>query len=344
MANRNERSLDDIKRESEVTRANLTDTVDELRSTVTKTVADLKHQFSPSVVKGEVVKYARTRGETLLRDAKDAARRNPMQAVAIGAGLAYPALRIVRTVPLPLMLIGAGYFFAGTQRGRDIAEGATDLMSTAIDDAKDAAGDIATDIKQSAAALGDRAMDTVQSVKDSVPTGLSGGKISDSITESLGNSASAVLDRTQGAAGSVSAQMNVASREASDAIGRYPLVVAGAGLLLGALVAAAIPRFKIEDELMGDASAELQARARKATGQGLDQINEKVGDIALAVADKVKGEGLDLDGLGEKLHDVGSRVRRVAVRGLNTAIESQDDNTNGSKGGAKAAKEGEYHG
>jgi hypothetical protein len=46
-----DRSLNDIRRETEATRAQLTGTVNELRSSVTDTVADIKHNFSPAVVK-----------------------------------------------------------------------------------------------------------------------------------------------------------------------------------------------------------------------------------------------------------------------------------------------------
>jgi hypothetical protein len=41
-------------------------------------------------------------------DVTAAARRNPMQAVAVGASVAYPLLRLARAIPLPVLMVGAG--------------------------------------------------------------------------------------------------------------------------------------------------------------------------------------------------------------------------------------------
>ncbi|HEY0441921.1 MAG TPA: hypothetical protein VGD36_17790, partial [Xanthobacteraceae bacterium] len=53
-----------------------------------------------------------TRGQ-LFETIERRARENPLQAVAIAAGLAYPALRILRSIPAPIFLIGAGIALAG---------------------------------------------------------------------------------------------------------------------------------------------------------------------------------------------------------------------------------------
>ena len=48
------RSLEEIRRDAERARAGLTQTVDELRSTVTETASDLRERMSPDAIKAEV--------------------------------------------------------------------------------------------------------------------------------------------------------------------------------------------------------------------------------------------------------------------------------------------------
>ena len=93
------RSLQQIKRETEQTRAGLTDTVEQLRSSVAETASDIRQRISPDAIKAEVSGYIKSRGEALMDDITAAARRNPMQALAIGTSVAYPLLRIARADP-----------------------------------------------------------------------------------------------------------------------------------------------------------------------------------------------------------------------------------------------------
>ena len=70
----------------------------------------------------------------MLEDITAAARRNPMQAVAVGASLAYPLLRFARSVPLPVLMVGAGLFFAGSKSGQSITQKASDMASDLSDE------------------------------------------------------------------------------------------------------------------------------------------------------------------------------------------------------------------
>ena len=107
MADADPRSLQQIKRETEQTRAGLTNTVEQLKSCVAETASDIRHRISPDAIKAEVSDYIRSRGEQLVNDVTAAARRNPMQAVAVGASIAYPLLKIARAIPLPVLMVGA---------------------------------------------------------------------------------------------------------------------------------------------------------------------------------------------------------------------------------------------
>jgi hypothetical protein len=115
-------SLQELRRETEQTRAGLTQTVEQLKTTVSETANDLRQRISPEAIKAEVSGYVRSRGERMVHDVTAAARSNPMQAVAVGASVAYPLLRLARALPLPILMVGAGVFFASSKAGQSATQ------------------------------------------------------------------------------------------------------------------------------------------------------------------------------------------------------------------------------
>src|SRR3979490_2950095 len=122
-------SLGELRRETEQTRAGLTQTVEQLRTSVSETASEIRQRISPEAIKAEVSDYVRSRGERLIEDIPSAARRNPMQAVAVGASIAYPLLRLARAIPLPVLMVGAGVFFAGSKTGHATSQKASDVAA-----------------------------------------------------------------------------------------------------------------------------------------------------------------------------------------------------------------------
>ena len=155
MADAHTRSLQHIKRETEQTRAGLTSTVEQLKTTVAETASDLRQRISPDAIKAEVSDYIRSRGEQLVNDVTLAARRNPMQAVAVGASIAYPLLKIARAIPVPVLMVGAGLFLAGSKAGQAATRKASDVVA-----------DLSDDILRRSHDLRDQVQDAASSVKD----------------------------------------------------------------------------------------------------------------------------------------------------------------------------------
>jgi hypothetical protein len=389
------RSLQQIKRETEQTRAGLTDTVEQLRATVADTASDIRQRISPDAIKSEVSNYIRSRGEQLLDDVTAAARRNPMQAVAVGASVAYPLLRIARAIPLPVLMVGAGLFFAGSKRGQEVTQRASDMASDLSDDVRRRAHDLRDQVGQSATAAKafasenyDRLRDTVSGGTDRL--GQAAGQVNAaasragatlassseslkdkaaSLTGSAADQANDLKDRTvrTAAAAATSVQdiasdataaarrvagataeaglnaLKTARDSASDLTGRAgktlletveqnPLLVAGVGLVIGGLIASALPRSDIEDGLIGGASSSVKRRAEAAASQGIDAAKDAVGDVYDKAVRQADAEGLTPDALGNAAQDIGQRVRRVAESAVTTAFEPQDNpqqNTNG---------------
>jgi hypothetical protein len=129
----NEKSLNDLKREAERTRAQLTETVDQLRSRVSDGLTDFRERTSPDAMKAEIGGYFRTRADALM----DRAREHPLQTAAIGIGVGYPLLKIARSIPAPVLMVGAGLYLLGTSSGQKLSETVSKKVSAAAEGVSD---------------------------------------------------------------------------------------------------------------------------------------------------------------------------------------------------------------
>jgi uncharacterized phage infection (PIP) family protein YhgE len=382
-------SLQELRRETEQTRAGLTQTVEQLKTSVSETTSDLRQRISPEAIKAEVAGYVRSRGERMIEDITAAARRNPMQAVAVGASVAYPLLRLARAIPLPVLMVGAGVFLANSKAGQSATQKASDLasdlsdevrrrshdlsdqVSSSIDAAKDVASNTvgraadmvstgADQIRGSAASAGselnsasDRVRDGATSLGDAINT--RAGELRDGATNLANSAADATRDFTADAAASArnaaaSAKQsasetakglgdkasNISSRAGKtflDTVEQNPLLVAGVGLFLGGLIASALPRSEIEENLVGEASATTKRRAQEAAAQGFEAARGAAGEIIENVARQAGTEGLTPEALDASARDIGQRIRRVAESAVTTAFDPDDPNQSNTGGG-----------
>jgi hypothetical protein len=415
MSQTDTRSLQQIKRETEQTRACLTDTVEQLKTSVADTASDIRRRISPDAIKAEVSDYIKSRGERLLNDVTAAARRNPMQAVAVGASVAYPLLRLARAIPLPVLMVGAGLFFAGSKTGQAATQKASDVASDLSDEVVRRAREFGGQVGESASAAKAYASDQFDRVSAAVSGGTDpvsrtadaagtavaanlktlqdkaasfGGTLSDRATDlgnqsvrlagsaaamvqdkaaSFGNSmsdratdlkdqgvrmASSTATTAEDIAASATSVVRNAAGTAADAgldaaravrdtafditdragktifqtIEQNPLLVAGVGLVIGGLIASALPRSDIEDGLVGDASTAVKRHAQAAASQGFDATKNVVGEIYDEATRQAEAEGLTTNGIGEAAQDLGRRVRRVAESAVTTAFEPAQEN------------------
>ncbi|WFU19746.1 hypothetical protein [Bradyrhizobium sp. CB3481] len=95
----------------------------------------------------------------------------------------------------------------------------------------------------------------------------------------------------------------------SDLLERQPLVLGAVGLAIGATVAGAMARSRIEDEWAGNLSDDLKADLNKRAGavtqsvrEGADTLKAELADAGAEYADRVKQAGQDaLDAAREKV-------------------------------------------
>jgi hypothetical protein len=93
------RSVEELRRDSEQSRAQLAATVDRLREQIADTAEDIRYKVSPENLKAEVSGFISHKTHGWLDALKQQAMDNPMQAVAAGTAVAVPAMRLARGLP-----------------------------------------------------------------------------------------------------------------------------------------------------------------------------------------------------------------------------------------------------
>lgn len=164
MARSDDRSVSDLQAEAELNRVEFAETVDQLRSKVSDTVTDFRERLSPDAIKAEVGDYFRTRADSLI----EKARKNPLQAAAIGVGVGYPLLGIVRSIPAPVLMVGAGLFLLGSTSGQN----ASRKLGAVADDLSDQIGNGADAVRKNIREVQAMTSDGAVSARAALSSGL----------------------------------------------------------------------------------------------------------------------------------------------------------------------------
>jgi ElaB/YqjD/DUF883 family membrane-anchored ribosome-binding protein len=285
-----------LEREAERTRSQLAQTLDELRERIT-----------PGQLVDQAIDYARDSGGGMfVRNLGRQTTANPLPVALIGAGIAWLALSNGRQSTKAASInraaeaavntarramtntelgessrkaaseIGqfgdeaservsdwvadyAGRVTDGQERFREMAETA---RTTAGDSAKEAtsrAGDTISSLSETASS-------TFETAKSR--TAETYGQIADQAkqaTSDMGNAVSGLGQRTAGA-----------TKDLLQFCKTQPLVLAGLGLALGAIVGALIPPTETEDALMGETSDQVKDQAREVAEEQYEKAKESV--------------------------------------------------------------------
>ncbi|UYO50217.1 hypothetical protein KQX64_06455 [Rhodopseudomonas palustris] len=373
------RSLEEIRRDTERARAGLTETVGQLRASVADTANEVREKYSPAAIKAEVSSYIKSRGEEIADNVRDSIRNNPVQAVAVGATLAYPLWKVARAIPAPVLMIGAGLYLAGTRSGTELTQRASDKARDLAGDLERRAREFSADAADTAVAAREYAAGAIDAASDVVTTRAEqfrqaatataadlkhkGDDLSRSVAHSgddlrrrataageafAGEAdqlaargaglASVVADTVRDAAeqvreraGDAATKMretlhdtrdagmdaaarlrdqatdfsNRATKTAKQTLTDHPLLVAGAGLLIGGLIASAFPRVRAGGKRVG---RQVGVRAKDAMSRGM----EKGRAAYEGAAREAEQQGLTGEDITENVRDLGQRVRKVA--------------------------------
>jgi len=310
------RSVEELRRESERSRAELAATVDRLKEQVSDTAADIRQMVSPQHIKSEVSDYVSTTTQSWVDGLKQQIMDNPMRAVAAGTAVAVPLLRMARGVPLPLLMIGAGLALTS----KTVRDRAAEASGPAMDKAgqvfehlagqartmQDDLTDQLSSARSQAAGMASDAQDATAGLADGLR--VRAAQAADSFGEKLASGLDAAKD-------SASAARDAAGRAPEQAraiISDNAALIGGLGMAIGAIIAAALPETRVEAQAMGEASDGVKRAAADAAQSGLDAAK----DAAMSGADAVTKTVTEAD-LGEHA----SRVTRNMADSLKAVAD-----------------------
>lgn len=304
------RSVEELRRESERNRVQLAATVERLKGQISDTTEDIRHKVSPEHIKTEISGYISNKTESWLGALKQQAMDNPMQAVAAGLAVGFPLLRVARSVPLPLLMIGAGLALSS----KSVRERATEAAAPAFDKAKDIIANASADAHAKSESLSGAAAVAAGDLQSSVSG--SASSVVESVGQALDDASKQARDGVDKARQAV---VDVAS-SGKAAVEDNALLIGGIGVAIGAIIAASLPRSRVENSLLGSASNKVTDTASSAVATGLGTAKDAVASAADAAAQQVKDADLG-EHVGRIADDVVERLKDIADDAVTTALD-----------------------
>jgi ElaB/YqjD/DUF883 family membrane-anchored ribosome-binding protein len=278
-----------LERETEQTRAQLASTLDELRACMTP--GHVLDQLSDRVGDGAAA--------AMMRNLKEQAVSNPLPLALMGASLAW--------LMLGSRPRGGGNVTRGTDRLRDAADRAADNVRDAADGVRDTATDKGSEWRDKASMTTDRARRSLDEAGESLRQ--TADSTADSARQTAASSAEAIREAASTTAESMQRAASAGYEAAADTARRtassisestkaareqtlrsgntllefcreQPLLVAGLGIAVGALVGALLPATETEDRLMGATSDDLKKDAQEVASEQYEGAR-KVADRAV---------------------------------------------------------------
>ncbi|HEY7299634.1 MAG TPA: DUF3618 domain-containing protein [Xanthobacteraceae bacterium] len=243
--------------------------VEQCRARISSSLDELRARMTPGQIVDQLVDYARdASGGMFFRNLQRQVIENPIPAAMVGAGLAWLAVATGRNATsTPSNLRG--------QPGETMDQARASAQEWA-GRAQETASSAGNQISESASQFADRGRRAAAGLQDAAASAYQTG------AETANRAASAVRD----SAASLRGRAASASQSIGSLFREQPLVLAGVGLAIGALLGAALPETEAEDRLMGQASGEIKER----TGDVAGEQYEKAKTVAEHAYEEAKQE------------------------------------------------------
>ena len=317
------RSVAELRRETELARAELAATAQSLKAHIRETTA-------PDNIKAEVRDYISDRTTGWLDAMKRQAMENPLQALAAGAVVAVPAWRMMRAVPFPLLMVGAGLALSSS----NVRRAAVNAAKPALDPVNELLGDTADQVQQlvgaartTAADLSQRARDTMHDVGDTASA--KADTLRGKVVEATSGMQDKLLDvRSKAAELQATASDRVPSAaSATQFVKDNAALVGGIGIAIGALIAASLPVAGAEANILSRTGQSVRRAASEAAGAGVDTLKD-----TLVSAVEAAGEAVERADLGSHASriagNVGESLKNVAGDAITTAFDPPSHSKN----------------
>jgi hypothetical protein len=289
---------------------------DASRRRLASSLDDLSRSLTPGRVLDEVMTYARGGGTDFFRGLGKAASANPIPTLLVSVGT--------------MMFLSGRTGLDRTPRkgsssrsnmgdATDVRHGAGEIGS-AVSDATHRAGEaiasasstVAGKVGEAAGALRSAAAtgaDKAQSAFDAGTTA-----VGDAVSETgrlASDAAGTVTDKAAYVRDETGAFLQDLSQSATKLAREQPLLVAAAGLAVGAIVAALLPRTETEDAYLGEASDAVKGAVGEVAGEQYERAKSVASNIVDEVKTAAEREGLTPDAAADAVRDLGDRVKTV---------------------------------
>jgi hypothetical protein len=333
------RSVEELRRDSEQSRAQLAATVDRLREQIADTAEDIRYKVSPESIKAEVSGFISHKTHGWMDALKQQAMDNPMEAIAAGTAIAVPAMRLARGFPLPLLMIGAGLVLSsktvrdraaeaaapGIEKAREVIDEASaraqslgDGMRNAMSHAERQAAGMASEARASAGGMADGASGMAGDLRDRAAQ--TADAVSNRVRASMDAASEMAKEQMERVCSTATSAASAAPATASKVVRDNAVLIGGLGVAIGAILAASLPSTRAEASVVGNASDRVKRAAGAAAQSGFEAAKDTVLSAADAAAKSVSEA--DLGGHASRItEDVTERLKEVAEDVVTTAFD-----------------------
>jgi ElaB/YqjD/DUF883 family membrane-anchored ribosome-binding protein len=211
------------------------------RASISNIVDSLESRFTPGQLFDQALSYTKGNGGEFFQNLGTTLKNNPVPTALTGLGLAW--LAINQNKP----------FNPGAAR---TGRGLGDKLSEVVGQVSGAVSNLGDRLHDAT----DTAMNKGQNLKDKAV------ELTHRTTDSLDSSAGQVGETAHTASQQLTDQATQLKGQFDNLLKEQPLVLAAIGIALGAVLGAALPSTRKEDELMGDARDNLVAKAKSTGG------------------------------------------------------------------------------
>ncbi len=267
-----------LEREAEEQRRHLSSTLDHLADNLT-----------PGRMLDEVISYSRGGGASFLKGLGNSASQNPLPTLLIGVGAAMYLSGKGRADSIPdgwSRLFSRGKGGASQAREQRFGTAGSAAPMHAGTDTESAvttaARSTAAGAKHAAASVGSAISDASDQVVSAAETAATG--VAHAARDLAGTAVDAASEQADHLAAQLRQKSDDLRTSAAKLAQEQPLIAAAAGVALGALIAALLPRTSFEDEVMGEESDAVKSAAGEFVAEQVDAAVAEAG----AVAEEVK--------------------------------------------------------
>jgi hypothetical protein len=175
-----------------------------------------------------------------------------------------------------------------------------------------AAGSVAGQVGSGVAAVGDLATGAAHQVAEAAAAA------TETVGEYAGGLRNTVVERSR----QTTQRASQLAESAATLAREQPLLVAAGGLVIGAAIAALLPRSRLEDSMIGETSDAVKEAVGAVASEQYEAAKSAAGRVAGEVMHTAEKEGLTGEAAAGVLRDLGDKMAKVATTGTE-AVEGE---------------------